>query len=493
MLLRMPFFVGLLCGVAGLLLAGWIAALCADWFHASSFEGASGYMVVAVALLGGAAAFGIGAVCGWRAGSFGKGLGYGMGIVGGLSLLAWGFARLTGDVPPTWDGDKLAVVAELKAPEGWRPSNRARFRGVTMQLLRMEGGADRYYFQGHTDWKEARLDGRRWTIPGHAEVFTHKGQRKLRFVVDEEKLAEFDLALPARPGKEFAQWSGWQPASGFQYRFCLRKVDEVLAAENGKYERIEREWKQRVASMKPGAPLSEWTPLVYTGDQRSADSAVLAQVLEVIRARPLAAGDAHGGGESGGRSSRVGGSLRRAGPGSGRRRGVKAAILRLGAGVARHGAAVPAGVGVDRQTSRGRAQGNRDRRIESDGGGGSAELRHAENADPGGHQQDSGGFGGRQAFAEQQHAQTQRQRGFEAEHDDVVAAHFRFAHGHALYGRSGDEAGKDRQGRDEPGESLGLLHEHAAHGVSGGGGDGKQECRHDIPPRQNTPEAGRSR
>lgn len=286
MLFPMPFFVGVLCGVAGLLLAGWIAALYAEWFHLSSFEGASGYMIVAVALLGGAAAFGIGVVCGWRAGAFGKGSGFGLGIVAGLSFLAWGFARLTGDVPPTWDGGKLAVVAELRAPQGWSPSNRARFHGVTTQLLRMEGGVERYYFQGHTDWEDARLADGRWTIPGHAEVFTRKGRRKLRFVADRDTLAEFDLALPARPGKEFAQWSSWQPESGFQFRFCLRKANEVLAAENGKYERIESEWKQRVAAMKPGAPLSEWTPLVYTGNQRSPDSGVLVRVLEVIRARP---------------------------------------------------------------------------------------------------------------------------------------------------------------------------------------------------------------
>ncbi len=47
--------VSLLSGAIALFLAGYIAILCVDWYRIPSREGASGYFVVLIALLGGVA------------------------------------------------------------------------------------------------------------------------------------------------------------------------------------------------------------------------------------------------------------------------------------------------------------------------------------------------------------------------------------------------------------------------------------------------------
>ena len=54
-----------LTAVFGLFAAGTVAGLAVDWYHISSFEGGSGYFVILMALLGGAAGFVIGLIASW--------------------------------------------------------------------------------------------------------------------------------------------------------------------------------------------------------------------------------------------------------------------------------------------------------------------------------------------------------------------------------------------------------------------------------------------
>jgi hypothetical protein len=48
----LSIFIGLPAAAVGCLGAGVVAGLCVDWYRISSFEGASGYFVVFMALLG---------------------------------------------------------------------------------------------------------------------------------------------------------------------------------------------------------------------------------------------------------------------------------------------------------------------------------------------------------------------------------------------------------------------------------------------------------
>ena len=87
-----------------------VAALGAEWYSMSSFEGASGFFVVAMALLGGAAGFVIGSIAAWlvaRRGKpwFWKSLGLAQAVVVFILLAVAGVARLRADIPPTLDGE----------------------------------------------------------------------------------------------------------------------------------------------------------------------------------------------------------------------------------------------------------------------------------------------------------------------------------------------------------------------------------------------------
>src|SRR6188508_2710117 len=91
-------FVALLTAAAGLVLGGYLASLAVGWYRVSSFEGGSGYFVVAFALLGLVAGFVVGlAVSRVGAASFGFGFWKAFLasqlIVGGLAVFVGGIAR----------------------------------------------------------------------------------------------------------------------------------------------------------------------------------------------------------------------------------------------------------------------------------------------------------------------------------------------------------------------------------------------------------------
>src|SRR5258705_7209306 len=99
------FLVALLSAAIGLVLAGFIAAGAVSWYRISSFEGASGYYVVAIALLGFVLGFVIGLVASrivaasahprvWRA------IGWAPLPVLGVAAIIAAIARFSADVPP---------------------------------------------------------------------------------------------------------------------------------------------------------------------------------------------------------------------------------------------------------------------------------------------------------------------------------------------------------------------------------------------------------
>src|SRR5689334_2693173 len=100
------------------LIVGTAAGLCADWMRMSGREGAVGYFIVAMALLGALAGFllGIGVARGWFgvSGGFGRSLAFTVAPVLVLSLLVCGVVWLTADSDPTVDGRKLDLMLELR-------------------------------------------------------------------------------------------------------------------------------------------------------------------------------------------------------------------------------------------------------------------------------------------------------------------------------------------------------------------------------------------
>ncbi len=87
--------IAFLSGFVGLLAAGFIAIACVEWYRVSNFEGASGFFVIGIALLGGLISCVIGLVVARGVGGgvepgFGKALAVAIGTVlgvGGLTAL----------------------------------------------------------------------------------------------------------------------------------------------------------------------------------------------------------------------------------------------------------------------------------------------------------------------------------------------------------------------------------------------------------------------
>ena len=115
------FLVALLAAAIGLVLGGVIAAGAVSWYRISSFEGASGYFVVGMALLGFVAAFVIGLVASrivaasahpgaWRA------IGWSQLTVIGIAAIVAGIARFSADVPPKLNGEELLLAVEIRWP-----------------------------------------------------------------------------------------------------------------------------------------------------------------------------------------------------------------------------------------------------------------------------------------------------------------------------------------------------------------------------------------
>jgi len=247
-------FIGVVTSAAATVLAGLVAILAVDWYQITGREGASGYFVAAIALLGLVAGLLIGIVvarivAGRPSPGFLKALGMSLGIVVGLAGAAAALARSFADVPPRIDGEPLLLAVEVRWPAGQRQSP-ASDPGEGFLTL---GSVDRL---SHTQrastrgplWKEdARLVDGRWIAPGAVEVFTSRGLRSLDVAIDTTSLGGFIVPLPARPGKRDLEWSGWLPESigdgrpwpddKLSYRYRAQRISQPIRLETfGSFE-----------------------------------------------------------------------------------------------------------------------------------------------------------------------------------------------------------------------------------------------------------------
>src|SRR5204863_5545076 len=118
--------VAVLTAVLGLFGAGGIAALAVDWYRVSSFEGGSGYFVILLALVGGAAGFLIGlvgsrVVAARAKPGFLKALGTSVAVLAAIIGVIGGTARLLADIPPEIDGETLTLLVEVRWPSAPTP------------------------------------------------------------------------------------------------------------------------------------------------------------------------------------------------------------------------------------------------------------------------------------------------------------------------------------------------------------------------------------
>jgi hypothetical protein len=284
--------IALLTGVLGLFSAGVIMSACVNWYRVSSFEGKSGYAIIAVALLGGVMGLIIGLVtarlvAAGAAPGFLKGLGCSWGIVLGLAGLATLLSWTLADIPPKIDGQELDLLVEIRLPVGVTNSPVAGTGESHLTLASSVRHTQRKSQRGVLKVAEARFEGGRWIVPGEVYLFTMRGQRSLDLMLNGESLTGFIVPLPARPGREYEQWSDWGPRppapnppwpdTKISYRFRVKRhvpapsePDPAVVAE------------QKFAALKPDAPLEQWLAFLEYDAPEGRQQAV----LKVAESRP---------------------------------------------------------------------------------------------------------------------------------------------------------------------------------------------------------------
>jgi hypothetical protein len=267
-----------LSAVAGLFLAGFIAHACVSWYRISSREGASGYFVIYLALIGAVTSGFVGLV-GARmvASRFGPGFGRELaGALAAVSLIAAvvaGVCRLLADVAPTIDGRDLNLEVEFRLPDTHRadrpPSHRNEWR---IRLAALSGHTQRTYRDGEVRAEAARYEDGRWTVPAEGYVFTERGRRVISLECEGKDEGGFVLPLPGRPGREFLSWSDWLPrqqASGqpwpedkLSYRFRVQKTIPPPPPKSEAEVKAVRDAEEaaRFAAVPLDAPVQTWFP-----------------------------------------------------------------------------------------------------------------------------------------------------------------------------------------------------------------------------------------
>lgn len=281
--------IAVLTGGLGLLVAGYIAERCGDWYHVSNVDGGAVALVVAAALLGGMASAVIGLVVsrfvpGGGVVGFLQGLGASSGmvvVIGGVSILiAW----LLADIPPRIAGVLLDLDVEIKLPVGETVPSVSDTDKPSLTLGSIVNHVQRKSGRGTLKVDEARLEDGRWIVPGSVMVFTTRGLRMIDARIGQKSIGAFMVPLPARPGTEFEQWSPWTPRpragdppwpdSKASYRFRIRRVPHEPPPDPAVVK------AERFAALAPDAPLPDWLGFLHHDGPPERNAAVMKVVGE---------------------------------------------------------------------------------------------------------------------------------------------------------------------------------------------------------------------
>lgn len=233
--------VALLSGATSLFLAGVIANACVSWYQVTSREGASGFFVVSMALLGGI----VGTIVGlfiarltasYTEPGFLKELAASLGVISIIACMTTLLCRLYADVPPTIEGRELMLQVEFRFPDTVEteaePTSSGNWR---FTLASLAGFESRRSEEGKILHSAARFEDQRWIVPAEVELFTERGKRCVTLAkTDAAEVTSFLLPVPRHPGKDHEQWSQWLPlqqadgspwpANKASCRFRVKKV-----------------------------------------------------------------------------------------------------------------------------------------------------------------------------------------------------------------------------------------------------------------------------
>lgn len=287
----------LIAGVAGLLTAGIVTSAYVDWYHVSSFEGGSGYMVLGLALLGGAGSFLAGLVFAlaiaasgrpvfWRASllSCGAILGLGVAIALVLYLLA--------DFPPTIGGERLRLEVEIRLPASLRTPPVEMGGDPEFILGSVVNHTQRASEYGKLKLDQARMENGRWIVPAEVFLFTSRGLRSIDAKIGERSIAGFVVPLPDHPGREQEQWSGWgpQPPAGSppwpdtepSYRFRVQRIPPPPPPETEEEYQARQESAEQATfdAIPPNAPIPVWLPYTSSWQKEQRRTAAIQRITD---------------------------------------------------------------------------------------------------------------------------------------------------------------------------------------------------------------------
>jgi len=295
------FGLAVLTAVCGCMGAAVLGAVCARWYRVTSFEGASGYYVVGIALLGLVGGFFLGLVTSRFASGFWRALGFSVGSEAGLFALIALFAWLGADFPPKLDGKELVVEVEVRLPEGLEPPKKEE-QGYGWNVTITADTGARHQNTTAMDVEKARREDGRWIVPASVFLGTSDPGKSLGVTLGNLQGQFLRFPLPGRPTRADMQWSAWlteattgdlkpvpaERAAAVRYRvqpYVPEPPAPPLPSEEERAAKKKAEEDAAYGALTPDSPIEDWLRFTRYGQdegRREAAAAAIARRPDVV-------------------------------------------------------------------------------------------------------------------------------------------------------------------------------------------------------------------
>lgn len=273
------FFVAALTGVLGIVVAGLVTSACSEWLNVSNREGTAGYLMIAMALVGGVVAFVLGLVvsrvlAGQPDPGFLKALGISCGVVVALGGVALGLAWLQADFAPKIDGQPLELAIEVRCPKDFtlptKLDDYGAYAGVRIP------GSRSHQQHGKLDLKHAKQEDGRWIVTAVAPLHTSSANKVVDVRFSKDVSLTFALPLRSRPSRSDCEWSKWgdsgwdagtaepPPEKKFNLRYKVQLVEPPPPAEDPAVTAAAED-QAKFAALGTESPIQDWFPHTQYG------------------------------------------------------------------------------------------------------------------------------------------------------------------------------------------------------------------------------------
>lgn len=301
----LSLLVGVVTAVAGCLGTGLVAAFLVDWFRVTSHEGAAGYFVVGLALLGLLGGLVVGVVSSRLVAASAhpglvKALGVSLAATAAFLTLVVVLSWLSADFPPTLDGRELIVEVEVRLPAGLEPPAPGSVPEHEWHATITADSGRRHGSLAPLRLAEAtRVDGA-WILPAAVFLTTSDAGKALGAQLGEAGTQFFRMSVPGRPSHAAMDWSPWQTgattgslrpvpeseAASVRYRvqYLVEPAPEPPGPSHAELQaEIEAEKTAAFAALTPADPAEAWLRFADPGeplDRRTEAAAALARRTE---------------------------------------------------------------------------------------------------------------------------------------------------------------------------------------------------------------------